>query len=461
MIAFNMDGDRVNDEMARNHYRDKTVVELSTAYVCVVASIGSHGDEIDDALCTRFGAITCRHHRACEIEARTRYLESGEASAPQHLFLKPDGTLFRRKLWFMGRKEFATLLRDTHRAMFPKRLLPGETAPEAPTTPEGEAGKGEEEPVEPTESGAAPKEPETGDEIEAFVRESSDVYEIRKQARKLWVSKDKDDNERFEVLLADEGLDEKRRAGLLLALGFDGNKKAVKTLARFLEHDNELLRNHAAVALEDVGDGSALRFINRRLTKERVANVRKNLVRALGRSGRRKRTTADKLVKLSRSEGGVVGRNALIALADYPKSRTAEKALIVIVFRSGGGGGGRGGRGGRGGNRFGGLQNNMAGGYALAQMHSKEAKKEAEKRLETTRFDAVAEFYKAMIESIDKKASRYDPEVIKQRRQLAADEIYRDRDPLPKKEDEEKKEGEDEKDGEDNEEKDEEDGSGD
>src|SRR5262245_16876163 len=110
-IAFIMDNESANDEIAKNHFHDKEIVAESKKFHCVICSVGVHAATSTDK-CPRFGAIPCASHQNCEMRARTAYIKSSQASAPQFIFVKPDGEgILVRSVWAIGPSELLKKMR--------------------------------------------------------------------------------------------------------------------------------------------------------------------------------------------------------------------------------------------------------------------------------------------------------------------------------------------------------------
>ncbi len=427
LIAFNMDRERANDRMARDHYKDASVVAISKKFVCVMASKFRHAEEID-GVCPRFGTTTCTGHIKCEIDARKRYLKTVNVDSPQHLILKSDGTLFRKKVWFMSKEQLAELLSQAHRDLYPDQYAEPKTK-----TP---AVKEIEEPAEVSEEEETPEEsgtPETTKEIKAAILKKRDIWEIKELARqlmkKLGQAEEKEEAEKaLDDLLNNKEYQAEVTCGLILAQGFKGNKPGVKKIIRFLRHEEEKVRSHTAVALEDIADPSAYGDIKKQLKREEERLVIKNLVRALGATGAKKRGAVEMVIQFTDHPSSTVERNALISLGYFKRSGKAEKELLSIAFKSGISG--RGGR--RGGSRGGfgsSIQKAGAALYALGELESKKARKELKERVKRERIERVVEFYEEVLDRIEGKVDTDSPEYRKKRQELAADKIRRDNDP--------------------------------
>src|SRR5688572_33313049 len=76
-IAFIMDQEPANDQVAKTHFHDRDVVATSKEFHCLIASVGVHGATSAD-LCPRFGVIPCAGHQKTQMRAQTAYLKSPE-----------------------------------------------------------------------------------------------------------------------------------------------------------------------------------------------------------------------------------------------------------------------------------------------------------------------------------------------------------------------------------------------
>ena len=91
-VAVNMDGERANERMVREVYRDKVITKLAGETINLVSSNNTHGS---GKACSRFGSISCVEHRQVDVHVRANVLApdaDGFVIAPQHVFLAPDGS---------------------------------------------------------------------------------------------------------------------------------------------------------------------------------------------------------------------------------------------------------------------------------------------------------------------------------------------------------------------------------
>jgi hypothetical protein len=93
MIAINMDGERANDELVTDHYRDATLGKLAQHTINLFASATDHGRS---SSCNRARGLACTDHLQLDRQVREQVLKVTPDTwvvAPQHLFVGPDGKL--------------------------------------------------------------------------------------------------------------------------------------------------------------------------------------------------------------------------------------------------------------------------------------------------------------------------------------------------------------------------------
>jgi len=112
MIAFIMDGEPANDEVARTHFKDKDVVSASLGFHCLVASVGVHAATSGEGVCQRFGCNTCVTHQRIQMRAQENFIRSTQVSAPQFIYVAPDGTtVLLRHVWLLPPSALAAKMR--------------------------------------------------------------------------------------------------------------------------------------------------------------------------------------------------------------------------------------------------------------------------------------------------------------------------------------------------------------
>ena len=188
-VAANMDGERANDRMAEDVYREKAVVALAERTVPLVASAFAHGK----GTCPRFGTIRCEHHQQVDIRAREEVLPAdadGAVVAPQHVFLAPDGTVLLSVEYEITAEELEWCLGEALRKLDPEAevKLSGGARPPKRLVVDGVAAPGE------TAS------PPTRDEVLELLRElKKGRMENRDAAVRRLLTADEDEAREFAV----------------------------------------------------------------------------------------------------------------------------------------------------------------------------------------------------------------------------------------------------------------------
>ncbi len=133
-VAINMDGEKANEEMAAVSYRNEKLVKTSTKSINLVASAFNHHQthrEISKGgpkklFCDRFSSVSCEEHQEVEKKIRKEYFNGSEDMiSPQHLTIKPDGTLINLKQYEIAVKEMDDMIQEAIKLVGkPKKKTP-------------------------------------------------------------------------------------------------------------------------------------------------------------------------------------------------------------------------------------------------------------------------------------------------------------------------------------------------
>ena len=118
-VAMNMDGERANDEIAADHYKDPILVKLSRNTINLFCSNNLHKKS---GGCTRCKGTTCAAHRKSDFDVRRKILGvDGDAAlvAPQHLFVSPEGKVIHSAAYFITKGELEWMWVDAIREIQP------------------------------------------------------------------------------------------------------------------------------------------------------------------------------------------------------------------------------------------------------------------------------------------------------------------------------------------------------
>lgn len=325
-VAVNMDGEGANDHLAEQVYRDKRVLELTASTVNVVASRFEHSS---GSACKRFAGIACSDHKRVEVDIRGVLIkedESGFVIAPQHLLLAPDGTVILSVPYAITAEELIWCLVTALNTRAGAEPLP---LPEEATPPRRLIMSGVHEP----KGGVVFVRPLTEDELEASIKEMKKGWGAIEDMRRFYqiLATDSPDAVKFATLEIDSGI---------ISWGPDMTCSLVNSIARYsppsfwpvavscLDNRDESVRGEAAAALEQLGHKKSLSPVKRAYSKERSADVKCALLRAMGAAGAGNAGVARTLVSTASSESDMGLRlNAVLALAYHPERKDVRELL--------------------------------------------------------------------------------------------------------------------------------------
>lgn len=311
LIAVNMDGERANDEMVNVHYKNARIVDLAKRLACLFASVEDHAG---DKACTRCGGpVTCTEHQTIEKAVRAKYLKAavgGAYVAPEHVILKPDGTILLSVPYRVSVGELEWCLVSAIRtidpafewklaedAKPPRRLVNGGVAESELTT------------------SLKPPTKKEVDEILDELHKSKKWFDKLDLLAKLMRSSDKRAIEFFESFMSgkfpnrEEGITQ-----LLRSIGSTSPPEYAPLVQPFLDDDRAPVRCEAIVALELLANPKALPSLTKAWKKEKDPAFQKHLIRAVAACGPKDPAT-EKLV-LEQIDGAtdpVVATNAMLA----------------------------------------------------------------------------------------------------------------------------------------------------
>ncbi len=345
-VAVNMDGERANDRMAEDTYRDKTITGLAEHTLNLVASVGEHAKA--ERTCPRFGDLTCPDHRRVDIDVRERVLEpddEGFVIAPQHVFLDPDGKVILSVPYEISAAElewcFFTSLKSVD-PEFAHRLSPGARAPRR-LIRGAVAGAG---------AGQAPPTREEVLELIAEVKKGNLRGGERMAALRRILLADEPEAIDF---IGDElrrgpplGRGAGRRGGgggaraagerrdtrgpLLHAIGVRSPASYWEIVLEPATGSDQLLRAEAVVALEQLAAPESARGIGAALKREEVAEIEKNLLRALGSAGAADKKARQTLLSRAKKEKDPILRaNAIVALGYLARHADVDERLRELL----------------------------------------------------------------------------------------------------------------------------------
>lgn len=303
MITFLLKGESANEDVARNHLHDASVVAESRKFVCLIGCIGLHGEAAADA-CPTFDGLTCRQHEACEQRARTTYMDSPVVEAPQFLFLGPDGKkVLLRHVWLLSAQELRKKMQLASTFHDPKN--------------------------------APPELKEQRDRVLELLRQADgNNQDERRMALSALATED--DPRVAEFLLTQTGpeVDSQRRLEAIDAMRGRGNAKVLPCLHALLKQKDTQVRIHVAAALEGIGMRESAKPLLDVLVKETQDRVRAHLLRALSTCEKDAAVLRVHILKMLRSTAQADYVAACRVAEGQPRHEDIDHALMKLALSS-------------------------------------------------------------------------------------------------------------------------------
>jgi hypothetical protein len=320
VLAFNLAGERANDELVDDHYRDPLLAKLTAHTINVFCSIAAE---------PRVPGVTPAQQQAAEQRARLEVLKIGpgeDVVAPQHVFVGPDGAVLSSVAWRVTKGELEWAIVDAIRKVDAKFEWQLSAAARAP----GKLGFGA------VERGQNRKPPTKADVDEA-------LKEVRKARGGLLRSLDK-----IDVLLrSDEpaaiefveatlnGVPPAMLAGSLDTIGLVSPKAYHALVASHTGHREEDVRKAAARALEALAEPKALPALLKQWKVEKAHPVRGLLLRAMASCGPAHKDVLAAIEKvLAKEPEPLVRAHAVLALG-LCEDKTRVSAGLGQALRDG------------------------------------------------------------------------------------------------------------------------------
>ncbi len=353
-IAVNMDGERANDRMVKEMYKEKSILELSTSTINLIASNSTHSQ--GDKTCKRFGGVSCPEHRRVDVSVRGSVLKpdaEGYVIAPQHVWLGPDGAVILSVPYAISVPEmewcFVTALRTldpgfqfklSSGARAPRALVMGDVAETQAAGQRGSAPPTREEALELLDEikrggrsggrgGWAEREQNIRRLVQADEPEAREyvLTHLRAAAGGRWGGGGggRGSGE------GEEGQQRPdRRATLLRWIGEVSPPSYWEVCAEFISSGEDVLRKDAVVALEQLAAPESLKVIRSAVKKEKDPMIRKNLYRALGTAGNADKGVRKILLKEATDKRNELWRlNSIIALGFLAPDEDVDELLRV------------------------------------------------------------------------------------------------------------------------------------
>lgn len=348
-VAVNMDGERANDRMAKDVYRDKRIVGLAEGTVNLLASAAEHKKS---GSCSRFDGLTCEQHRFVDIDVRKNILKadaSGAVVSPQHVFLSPKGDVILSVPYEMtaGELEWCFLealstldpkvsLDSSRTARKPRRLIVGGVIANG-----GDVSK--------------PVSREEALELIAELKKGNvggDDSRTSMMARLITADEPEARDYVLSMLRAGGGGggggrrgggaaggrgSDKRRGDLMRQIGLLSPPSYWELCAEFADGGTPSVMREAVVALEQLASKESLSTLTKALRRASDPMVKKNLLRAIGASARSDKGARKDLLRASvDKKDPLIRANALLAMGwldadDEVNGRLGEAALPATL----------------------------------------------------------------------------------------------------------------------------------
>ncbi|MFN8828006.1 MAG: HEAT repeat domain-containing protein [Planctomycetota bacterium] len=315
LFAFNLAGERANDEMVADHYKDPTLGKLSQATINVFCSIANE---------PRVPGVTPAQQQAAEQQARLQVLKIGpgeDVIAPQHVFVGPDGTVLSSVPWRITKGELEWAWVDAIRkvdASFAWQPSPGTRAP-------GRLSFGA---VERGENRKPPTKAEVAEALSEVKKSRGGMMRSLGHIETLMRS-DEPDAVAY-VATTVNGLQSAWLVGAIDSMGMISPKVHHGTILGHVADKDEAVRLSVAGALERMAEPKAYSSLLKQYKVEKVDGVRGRLLRAMASCGPTQKETLVQIDKLLAKEPNAdVRAQAVLALAQLE-----DKAKVYQGMRN-------------------------------------------------------------------------------------------------------------------------------
>lgn len=263
--------------------------------------------------CTHFPGVTCAEHQAIEKEMRTRFEESSEVIAPQHIVTDADGKLLLRKPYEMDVPQLLAFLERAQRHFRGESDAPPAVAlpPGATPPPDAELGLSAEDKRLIAALTAAPDEERLSAAKELAGRGKGATAALAS------------------ALLGDSIKPEALRLKILRALGQRECANAAKDLCPGLESKSMPFRNSLVVTLEEMSNPVAVEPLLELWKKEKDPETKKDILRALGPTGVGNENAKKLLLEQLKGKDDAHRVASAIALSGHsPGAEDVQAALV-------------------------------------------------------------------------------------------------------------------------------------
>lgn len=301
LFAFNMAGERANDEMVADHYRDPVLGRLSQHTINVFCSQAAEA---------RVPGVSPNQQQSAEVQARLTFLKIGpgeDVIAPQHVFVHPDGTVISSVPYRITKGELEWVWVDAIRKVDPKfvwQLSPAARAPQR-------LGFGE---VERGENQKPPTKAQVQEALKAVRKSFGAALRNLQQIELLLRSDEPEAVDYVESTL--KGLSGAQVVPAIETMGVVSPKVYHRVLVGYLDAREVEVQKAAARALESMAEPKAFPALARQYKVEKDDEVRGRLLRAMASCGPVQKEAIAQIDKvLQKDPSATVRAHAVLALA--------------------------------------------------------------------------------------------------------------------------------------------------
>lgn len=301
LLAFNMAGERANDELVADHYQDATLARLSTHTINVFCSQATE---------PRVRGVTVGQQQAAEQQARLQVLKIGpgeDVIAPQHVFLGPDGVVLSAVAYRVTKGELEWSWVDAIKKVDPAfewQLSPGARAPARLAFGKVERGQ----------NTTPPTKAEVQEALKELKKSRGGILRNLDSVQLVMRSDEPEAVAYIEATL--KGIQGAPLKTAIDTIGMTSPPAYHGVVGNYLDDRDEDVRHAAAGALEHLAAPKAQPALTKQWKVEKVDRVRGRLLRALASSAPAHKEVAALIDKvLDKESSADVRAHAVLALA--------------------------------------------------------------------------------------------------------------------------------------------------
>jgi hypothetical protein len=328
-IAVNMDRERANDRLVADHYKDPTIVKLTSHTLNLFCSRFDHAS--GEKPCPRAGSVPCSAHMAVEKAVRAQILkpaDGGDVVSPQHVLLGPDGKVLLSVQYEISKPELEWCIVTAIRKLDPAfswTLSSGARAPRRLV-------------MDGVVTGEAMEQAPTKEEVDAILerlKRGEAPREMREEIMRLFKSDDPRAKDYVGNFLSSKPANRENWITVLVhEVGRSSPQDWSELVTRFLEDPRPEVRAEAAVALEQLADTKALGDLTKAFKREKEDTVKRELLRAIASAGRADKKTATTLTEQFAKAKDAATRCAALVGAAYLEDAKAARALLEPALQA-------------------------------------------------------------------------------------------------------------------------------